>query len=394
MNLTDVAELVDLALLVPMDDPHDANCTWGLPLLLEGSPGIGKSKLIRQLGHRRGLPVETIFMGVRQPDDFAMIPVGLPDGSIHFEAMMACITRLMVDGSGILFLDEVTSSSKAVFNVAMSMTLDREYAGQKLPSGIRIMAACNPPEISEGLSVPVALANRFGHLKVQEAAVPEWRNYMHGNAKNTKKLPVIEEGEALIKARWDDAFARTVDLISGYLSKKPAMLNSMPAAGTEEYSHAWPSPRSWEFAARAYTTALILDQPIAAATLLEACVGSGVAGEFAAWIKEANLPSAEDILRGKWKPVDNRMDINAAALSVVSYWVTKVATQAELVQHGAAAWDFLGKLIDKGQADLILQPMSAIHKKIPKGTSPNVDAAMTPVLLQIGKKGLAKYLEA
>lgn len=47
----------------------------GVPTLLWGAPGIGKSSLLHALARAEGLPMETVIASLREPSDFAGLPV-------------------------------------------------------------------------------------------------------------------------------------------------------------------------------------------------------------------------------------------------------------------------------------------------------------------------------
>lgn len=46
-----------------------------LPVLLWGEPGTGKPSALVALGRELGLPVEVVVGSVREPSDFAKLPV-------------------------------------------------------------------------------------------------------------------------------------------------------------------------------------------------------------------------------------------------------------------------------------------------------------------------------
>ena len=54
----------------------------GVPVLLWGSPGTGKTSAVVALGEALGWPVETVIGSIREPSDFAGLPV-VVDGSVH-----------------------------------------------------------------------------------------------------------------------------------------------------------------------------------------------------------------------------------------------------------------------------------------------------------------------
>ena len=54
----------------------------GVPVLLWGSPGTGKTSAVISLGDALEWPVETVIGSIREPSDFAGLPV-VVDGSVR-----------------------------------------------------------------------------------------------------------------------------------------------------------------------------------------------------------------------------------------------------------------------------------------------------------------------
>ncbi|HET9255281.1 MAG TPA: AAA family ATPase, partial [Pseudonocardiaceae bacterium] len=56
--------------------------TAGIPVVLWGSPGTGKTSVVRELGRCLGCPVEVVIGSLREPSDFAGLPV-VADGGVR-----------------------------------------------------------------------------------------------------------------------------------------------------------------------------------------------------------------------------------------------------------------------------------------------------------------------
>ena len=121
----------------------------GVAVLLWGKPGIGKSSLLQALADAEGIPMETVIASLREPADFAGLPV-VQDTGVELAAP-AWAVRLAGADDGYLFLDELTTAPPAVQAAALRVVLDRVVGDLTLPRGVRIVAAANPPEIGAAL---------------------------------------------------------------------------------------------------------------------------------------------------------------------------------------------------------------------------------------------------
>src|ERR1700712_2495787 len=85
-----------------------------VPVLLWGGPGIGKTSAVREMAEAAGLPCETVIASIREPSDFAGLPVVGADGESVSLAPPAWAERLASESRGVLFLDEVSTAPPAV----------------------------------------------------------------------------------------------------------------------------------------------------------------------------------------------------------------------------------------------------------------------------------------
>src|ERR1700735_4273062 len=118
----------------------------GVPVLLWGSPGTGKTSVVRALGESLGWPTEVVIGSIREPADFAGLPVVI-NGAVQM-APPLWARRLAEGGHGLLFLDELTTAPPAVQAAMLRVVLERVVGDLALPEGVRIVAAANPPEAS------------------------------------------------------------------------------------------------------------------------------------------------------------------------------------------------------------------------------------------------------
>ncbi|GIW14113.1 MAG: ATPase AAA [Tepidiforma sp.] len=265
-----------------------------VPVLLWGAPGTGKSSVVRQLAGELNLPVEVVIASVREPSDFAGLPL-LTDGMVRF-APPSWAVRLAEAGRGILFLDEISTAPPAVQAALLRVVLERTAGELELPDGVAIVAAANPADVAAGgweLSAP--LANRFVHL--------DWP------VKAQRWAEGIQRGWTLagiprLAADWEERLPAARAVVARFISARPATLLALPR-DEQARGRAWPSPRTWEMAAR--LVAAVESTPEGSAALeplVVGCVGAGAGGELlafmqfgAAWDLEAALsdPSSLEV---------------------------------------------------------------------------------------------------
>ena len=137
-----------------------------VPVLLWGAPGTGKTSAIRAMAQAMGLPCETVIASIREPSDFAGLPIVVGDG-VRF-APPAWARRLAEAGHGLLFLDELSTAPPAVQAALLRVVLERVVGDLTLPDAVAVVAAANPPEqAADGWDLSAPLANRLCHLAWQ-----------------------------------------------------------------------------------------------------------------------------------------------------------------------------------------------------------------------------------
>jgi hypothetical protein len=319
----------------------------GTPVLAWGPPGVGKTATITAVADALDLPLEVVLASIREPADFAGLPIIREDG-VRMEAP-SWARRLAQAGKGILFLDEISTAPPAVQAALLRVVLDLVVGDLPLPSGVAVVAAANPPEQAAGgwdLSAP--LANRFCHLSWSL----DTQGWIDGMIQGfpIPSVPSLPDG-------WQGFIPAARALVASFIRHRPHLLLQVPAS-EDQAGKAWPSPRSWDMAARllAACDAAKAGEDVAA-SLVAGCVGEGAGLEFLAWRRALDLPDPEEVLRAPEKfRIPERGDQAFAVLTaVVSAAVGNLTKERWL-----AAWAVLARAAEQGAKDIAAAAAKAL----------------------------------
>ena len=311
----------------------------GHPVLLWGSPGEGKTRLVEQTAAALGRRCEVVIGSVREATDIAGLPVR--DGAGVTFVPPAWARRCVEHPASVVFFDELTTATPSVQAAMLRVVLDREVGDLRLPREVSIVAAANPPEMSAGgddLAPP--LANRFCHLD-WEADAGAWVQGML-TGWTVGSPPEVPAGWKVTAVRWRA-------LLAAFIRARPSILRELPAAVTNQ-GRAWPSPRSWDVAHELAAASEAAGCPEAVThALVAGTVGAGPAIEFLRFAAEADLPDPEELLADPSSVrADVRSDLLLAGLGGVVGAVAMRPTEA----RWEAAWEVLAAVCEANRADI------------------------------------------
>jgi len=347
MRPTNVSKSLDI-----LNDANLAGMLWG-------SPGIGKSSVIHQLGADNNRKVYDIRLALLDPTDLrgipfynpstnsaewapsSILPKELPrntkvvnenvtdengvtvvvpklvdlDGKLTIELPEDIVQEIIRDQNAILFLDEINAAPPVIQAASYQLVLDRRIGEYKLPDGVSIIAAGNNDgDKAVTFKMPTPLANRFTHFDFT-VEFEDWHDW----AVN-----------AHIKS----------DIVA-FLNFKKAYLNKFDPASKHR---AFPTPRSWEFVSK------ILDPNIPSEILrgiIGGQVGDGAAVEFMQFREiHLSLPDPGDVLDGKIAPLSSPgLSESYAMIMALSYELRdrhdKLGNSKEFLDMAAKYFDFI-----------------------------------------------------
>nr|WP_083472970.1 MoxR family ATPase [Frankia sp. R43] len=323
-----------------------------LPVLLWGEPGIGKTSAITQLAEALDLPLTTVIASVHEPSDFSGLPVVGEDPAVHGVPLAPpdWAVRLVREGRGLLFLDELSTAPPAVQAALLRLVLERRVGALRLPPGVRIIAAANPKaSAADGWDLSAPLGNRFVHLPWVHDAGVVVRGL--GGTWPRAVLPRLDPD----RLRGAVAYARRA--VCGLLTARPKLVHKLPDGETRR-GGAWPSPRSWEMTLRlvAFATAAGASRDVLS-LLVRGTVGDGPGLELLASLDRLDLPDPETLLADPTAAdLPDRGDLRQAVLDAVVDAVRRRPDRS----RWDAAWAVLAHALDTGAPDLLVVPASTL----------------------------------
>jgi MoxR-like ATPase len=347
-----------------------------VPVLLWGGPGIGKTSAVLEMAEASGLACEIVIASIREPSDFAGLPVVCDSGTGVTLAAPRWAERLVEAEGGVLFLDEVSTAPPAVQAALLRVVLERAVGDVQLPEGVAVIAAANPPDqAADGWDLAAALANRFCHLEWTIEA-DEWSEGLV-NGFTAMKVPTYDD-ETLAARQLS-----TRSLVTSFVGGRPHLLYSPPRDAASA-GLAWPSPRAWAMTARLLAASALADAAdTVTALLVSGCVGAATAAEFLAWTKDLELPNPEAVLADPNSfRLPSRGDRAHAALSMLVSAVLANNTRA----RWEAAWTAIAVGVRDGKPDLAVAAVRTLVQHRPDGAQPppEVLSELTPVLRTAG----------
>lgn len=254
-----------------------------IPVFVWGSPGIGKSSIIKQIAKDKGLEFVDLRLSLLDPTDLKGIPFFDKDSN---EAVWASPNFLPSDkaSKGILFLDEINTAPPSVQASAYQLVLDRKVGDYELPEGWSIVAAGNN-ESDRGVvyRMPPPLANRFVHLSM-EVSFDDWKAWAYSAGIESSIIAFLQ-----------------------YDSTK--LFDFDPSKNQKSF----PTPRSWEYVHKILASgieySLLLDT-------MSGAIGSESATAFISFRKVMNrLPDIDALLAGEEVEVEGDSQVLFALIA-------------------------------------------------------------------------------
>lgn len=232
---------------------------------IEGSPGLGKTEITRQVAEQLGVGFKVIHAPLLQPEDYGFPVISADKTDVNFIASKHKFPLVGSDcpDQGIFLIDEIAQADANAQKILRNVCLEREIHGNKIKPGWIIITTGNRSTDRAGATRLLShLSNVMTRITL-EVSIDDWCQWAFANG---VKPEVI-------------AFARF----------RPNLLNDF-----DPQREINPTPRAW---AQGVSAQLGVIKPEHEATAFAGDVGDGPAAEFKGFLRiYRELPSPDAIL--------------------------------------------------------------------------------------------------
>lgn len=273
------------------------------PVMIHGSPGVGKSQIVKQVAEFLGFQLIDLRLSQLDPVDLR----GVPSVNAKTKQTNWNTPSFLPDkGEGIIFYDEINAATQSMQAAAYQLILDRKLGDYTLPKGWAQVAAGNRATDRAIVNpMSTALKNRFAHLNF-EVNNDDW-------------------------CTWALKANIAIQVIS-FLRFRPTLLNEFEPRdkSKEEVSrvaqlknnNAFATPRSWEAVSKLMQAK---PNPTSEYEIYSGIIGEGAAVEFMGFLKyERELPNLDALLLN---PKGTPVPTNPATLYALATGLAAKATK-------------------------------------------------------------------
>lgn len=153
------------------------------PLMVEASPGVGKTQIVGQAAHEMGIGFKAVHAPLLQPEDYGMPVIhGAKRDQLKFVVSSEYfpLERSDCEKEGILLIDELAQADNASQKILANLFQERTIHGEKIKDGWTIVATGNRAQDRAGANRILShLANRMTRVEL-EVSLDDWSQWALG----------------------------------------------------------------------------------------------------------------------------------------------------------------------------------------------------------------------
>ena len=266
----------------------------GLPVLIKGAPGVGKTDVGKQATEAVGAGLYIFHPAVSDPCDYKGQPAVVKgkDGKMTAEFLPYGDLRALIEVTRptVAFIDDLGQAPAVVQAAAMQLILGRRVNGHRISDEVVFIAATNRREDRAGVTgILEPVKSRFATIVELEVHVDDWCAWALRNNVPSELIAFIRFRPQL--------------LMTGF-------------ATNDIVNH--PCPRTVTFAGKLFSAGLRSHEA------LKGAVGDGFASEFLGFVKVwESLPSLDGILLD---PIAASVPTEPAAVFAVAVGLARLTT--------------------------------------------------------------------
>lgn len=236
----------------------------GLPVLIKGAPGIGKSDIVGQAAVKADADLILTHPVVSDPTDAKGLPA-IVDGKAEFLPYGDLRKMMQVKRRTVIFIDDLGQAPAVVQAAYMQLLLAREINGKKISDHVVFVAATNRREDRAGVTgILEPVKSRFASIVELEVNLDDWCAWAYDHEVPAEVIAFIRFRPNLLM----DDERPTADIVNR------------------------PSPRTVAHFGK------LLKNGATSMAFLAGAAGEGFAAEFIAFQRTyQSLPSIEEILK-------------------------------------------------------------------------------------------------
>jgi len=391
LSNTQLTNVISASLFTPL-----RKGAWGLPLLVSGEPGTGKTSWAERAAQTMGIDtVITLVLNQRQPEDIAGYRVPNKTRSGMEALPDTWVAEANAAERALVIFDEF-SVNPEMQAAALRVFSERTAGDVPLGKKVRVIALRNPEWCAATpFEMSPPMTNRFGHAEWVPFSAEETADYLLGLGGDEPEAADAEAHEAAVLEKWPEALAQAAATVAGYLRAFPTDLLCQPQ-GTylddpsrgEPDQLRWTSPRLWEMTTRALASAKVHNlSSVETDAMVAMFIPEGVAGKFAAYRSDQDIPAPADLLDGRvsFTPT-KRVDRTWAVLESTSAFLASPDVENREVR-AEAWWSLAAEIRDHklGGKDFIFR---SARRMLQNGLGSETIPAALPVIESIAALAL------